>query len=73
MSGRANHADERAFPQAMHAARHKVVHQVITRRNIAEDAVNQTLFFGERHARIAEMRLFACRKIVLGHLTPASI
>ena len=47
------------LPQPVHASRHEVVHQVITRCNIAENAVNQVLFFGERHPRIAEMRLFA--------------
>src|SRR5690606_16642969 len=49
--------DEMALPQAMHAERHEVVHDVVLARDRGEDFIHEPGFFRFRHFAITEMRV----------------
>ena len=48
--------DENVFPDAMQAARHQIVHDIVAMRDLVEDVVDEALLLVEADFRIAEMR-----------------
>jgi hypothetical protein len=57
----AAHFEREAFPQAVNAERHDVVHQVVFLRHRSENLSDTTLFFGSRDLFVAEV----CRAVLL--------
>ena len=56
---RIDRRDQHVLPGAVEAARHQVVHQVITLRDTVKDVVDQCLLFVDGHVPEAEMSAFA--------------
>src|SRR5690606_14626920 len=68
-SGRIEPGDHRILPQAMHAARHQVVHQVVAAGHAVEDLVDHRLLVTGTDPAEAEGRLeaFSGRIASVGH------
>ena len=54
-SGRIERVDHDVFPDAVQAARHQVVHQVVTRGDAVKYRVHKVLLVLQRHVAVAEM------------------